>query len=161
MLRDDTLALNYLASRPEVNPARIAALGMSMGSTRTWWLSALDDRIKAAVCVACLTRYQNLLAKGRVRCHGIYYYVPGVLADGIDAESIVGLIAPRPLLTLTGDKDPGSPASGVGIINRFQEQLYQLYGKPENFRGLIYPGVKHAYTRKMWAQSLEFLRHHL
>lgn len=161
MLRDDTLALNYLASRPEVDPARIAAMGMSMGSTRSWWLSALDDRIKAAVCVACLTRYQNLLAKGRVRCHGIYYYVPNLLADRVDTESIVGLIAPRPLLTLTGDKDPGSPASGVGIINRFQEDLYALYGKSDHFSGLIYPGVKHAFTRKMWAQTLEFLRHHL
>ena len=161
MLRDDTLALNYLASRPEVDPARIAAMGMSMGSTRTWWLSALDDRIKAAVCVACLTRYQNLLAKGRVRCHGIYYYVPNLLADGIDAESIVGLIAPRPLLTLTGDKDPGSPAAGVGIINRFQEDLYNLYGKSDNFQGLIYPGVKHAFTRKMWAQTIDLLSRHL
>ena len=36
MVRDDILALNYLASRPEVDPARIAAMGMSMGSTRTW-----------------------------------------------------------------------------------------------------------------------------
>ena len=161
MLRDDTLALNYLAARPEVDPARIAAMGMSMGATRTWWLSALDDRIKVAVSVACLTRYQNLIAEGSTQYHGIYYYVPNLLADGIDAESIIGLIAPHPHLTLTGDRDPGSPAAGVRIINRFQEQLYQLYGQPDSFRGLIYPGVKHAYTRKMWAQSLDFLHRHL
>lgn len=161
MLRDDTLALNYLASRPEVDAARIAAMGMSMGATRTWWLSALDERIKVAVSVACLTRYQNLIADGGMQYHGIYYYVPGLLADRLDAESIVGLIAPRPHLTLTGDRDPGSPAAGVRIINRFQEELYNLYGKPDHFRGLIYPGVKHAWTRKMWAQSLDWLHHYL
>jgi len=43
MVRDDLLALNYLASRPEVDPGRIAAMGMSMGSTRTWWAAALDE----------------------------------------------------------------------------------------------------------------------
>ncbi len=161
MLRDDALALNYLASHPQVDPARIAAMGMSMGATRTWWLSALDDRIKVAVSVACLTRYQNLLAEGGLHNHGIYYYVPNLLSDRIDAESIVGLIAPRPHMTLTGDRDPGSPAAGVRIINRFQEDLYKLYDKSDRFRGLIYPGVKHAYTRKMWAHTLDFLSQYL
>ncbi|MHC4439086.1 MAG: alpha/beta hydrolase family protein [Planctomycetota bacterium] len=161
MVRDDLLALNYLVSRPEVDPKRIAAMGMSMGSTRTWWISALDERIKAAVCVACLTRYQNLIAHGQVRQHGIYYYVPDMLKEKIDAESVVGLIAPRPLLTLTGDKDAGSPADGVRLINAFQEYLYKLYGKPENFRGLIYNRIGHEYTPEMWQETLNWLEKHL
>ena len=161
MVRDDMLALNYLASRPEVNPGRIAAMGVSMGSTRTWWLAALDDRIRVAVCVACLTRYQNLIARGAVNAHGIYYYVPNMLREGIDAESVVGLIAPRPLLTLTGDRDEGSPVDGVQTINAFQEHLYRLHGLPENFRGRLYPGVGHAYTRDMWRETMDWLRTHL
>jgi dienelactone hydrolase len=161
MVRDDLLALNYLLSRPEINPKRIAAMGMSMGSTRTWWATALDERIKVAVCVACLTRYQNLIAHGQVRQHGIYYYVPNMLAEKIDAESVVGLIAPRPLLTLTGDKDAGSPADGVRLINSFQEYLYKLYGKTENFRGFVYKGVGHEYTPKMWKETLNWLKLHL
>src|SRR5262245_29508506 len=55
MLRDEQIALDYLASRPEVDPNRIGAQGMSMGSTRAWWLAAIDDRIKAVVGVACFT----------------------------------------------------------------------------------------------------------
>jgi dienelactone hydrolase len=161
MVRDDLLALNYLISHREVDPKRIAAMGMSMGSTRTWWAAALDDRIKAAVCVSCLTRYQNLIAHGQVGQHGIYYYVPNMLAEKIDAETVVGLIAPRPLLTLTGDKDAGSPVDGVRLINSFQEYLYKLYGKTENFRGLIYKGVKHEYTPEMWKETLSWLRKHL
>jgi dienelactone hydrolase len=161
MVCDDLLALNYLLSRPEVNPKRIAAMGMSMGSTRTWWAAALDKRIKVAVCVACLTRYQNLIAHGQLRQHGIYYYVPNMLAEKIDAESVVGLIAPRPLLTLTGDKDAGSPVDGVKLINSFQEYLYKLYGKTENFRGLVYKGVGHEYTPEMWKETLDWLKEHL
>lgn len=161
MVRDDMLALNLLASRPQVDPHRIAAMGVSMGSTRTWWLAALDDRVKVAVCVACLTRYQNLIARGSVNAHGIYYYVPNLLKESIDAESIVGLIAPRPLLTLTGELDEGSPADGVRIIHAFQEHLYQCYGRPECFQGLLYPNVGHAYTPTMWDQTLRWLNMHL
>jgi len=161
MVRDDLLALNYLLSRPEVDPKRIAAMGMSMGSTRTWWAAALDERIKVAVSVACLTRYQNLIAHGSVRAHGIYYYVPNMLKERIDTESVIGLIAPRPHLTLTGDKDEGSPADGVQIINAFQRHLCTCYGKQDNFRGVVYPGVGHTYTPQMWRETLSWLKKHL
>lgn len=161
MVRDDLLALNYLISRPEVDPDRVAAMGMSMGSTRTWWAAALDERIKVAISVACLTRYQNLIAHGAVREHGIYYYVPNMLKEHIDTESVIGLIAPRPHLTLTGDRDRGSPADGVRIINAFQEHLYRCYDKQENYRGLLYPGVDHTYTSEMWDETLRWLQRHL
>jgi hypothetical protein len=161
MVRDDLLALNYLLSRPEVDPERIAAMGMSMGSTRTWWAAALDERIKVAVSVACLTRYQNLIAHGQIKQHGIYYYVPNMLKEKIDTESVVGLIAPRPHLTLTGDRDGGSPADGVRIINAYQESLYKLYGKPENFRAVLYKGIGHQYTPQMWQETLNWVKRHV
>ena len=161
MVRDDLLALNYLVRRPEVDPQRIAAMGMSMGSTRTWWAAALDERIKAAISVACLTRYKNLIAHGDVRAHGIYYYVPDMLKEKIDTESVIGLIAPRPHLTLTGDKDGGSPVDGVRIINQFQENLYELYDKKDHFRGMVYSGVNHSYTPAMWKETLLWLEKHL
>jgi dienelactone hydrolase len=161
MVRDDLLALDYLVTRPEADPKRIAAMGMSMGSTRTWWAAALDERIKVAVSVACLTRYQDLIAQGNVRCHGIYYYVPGMLQEKIDTEAVVGLIAPRAHLTLTGEQDPGSPAGGVRTINAFQEHLYRLYGQEDHFRGVLYDGVGHVYTPEMWQETLRWLSRHL
>jgi len=156
MLRDDLMALDYLCSRPEVDRKRIGVTGMSMGSTRSWWLAALDERISVAVCVACLTRYQDLIATGRLREHGIYYFVPDVLKY-FDTEAVVSLIAPRPLLTLTGDRDGGSPISGVTTINSFVAGIYSLYGKDECFRGIVYPGVGHRYTAKMWRETLSWL----
>ena len=161
MVRDDQLALNYLVTRPEVDPTRIAAMGLSMGSTRTWWLAALDERIKVAVSVSCLTRYQDLIRDGAINGHGIYYFVPGLLYEKLDMESVVGLIAPRAHLTLTGDQDTGSPASGVRTVNGFQEHLYRLYGKEENFRGILYSGVGHEYTPAMWDETLRWLKKHL
>jgi dienelactone hydrolase len=156
MVRDDLLALNYLARRPEVDSARIAAMGMSMGSTRSWWLAALDERIKVTVSVACLTRYHDLLERGLLSEHGIYYYVPRMIREGMDIEKIVGLIAPRAHLTLTGDSDPGSPVEGVAVINEFQRRLYGLYGS-DNFRGMVYEDVGHTYTPQMWTETMQWL----
>ncbi|MBM3333506.1 acetylxylan esterase [Candidatus Sumerlaeota bacterium] len=153
MVRDDLIALDILSARPEVDPKRVGVTGMSMGSTRSWWIAALDDRPAAAVCVACLTRYQDLIATGQLRAHGIYYFVPGVLRH-FDTEAIVALIAPRPLLTLTGDQDNGSPVSGVRTINSVAQRIYDLYGKPDNFRGVVYESVAHTYTAEMWREML-------
>ena len=97
MLRDDLMALDYLASRPEVDARRIGVTGMSMGATRSWWLMALDERIKTGVAVACLTRYQNLIEHEMLKAHGIYYFVPNLL-NHFDTEAVVALLAPRPAL---------------------------------------------------------------
>jgi len=161
MVCDDMLALNYLGARPEVDPDRIACMGMSMGATRSWWLAAMDDRIKACVSVSCLTRYQNLIAAGAVNQHGFYYFVPGMLSRCIDTEAVVGCIAPRAHLTLTGDQDHGSPVDGVRIINGFQESLYGLYGRRENFRGIIYGGTGHVWNMDMWNAAIDWVTRHV
>lgn len=160
MLRDDLVALDYLATRPEVDARRIGATGMSMGSTRTWWLAALDDRVAAAACVACLTRYQDLLRHRALRRHSIYYFVPGVLRH-FDTEAVVSLIAPRPLLTLTGGRDGGSPRDGVARINRFCASVYGLYGQRARFASAIHPRLGHVYTPAMWRRVLAWFRRHL
>jgi dienelactone hydrolase len=160
MVRDDQIALDVLCARPEVDPQRIGATGISMGSTRTWWLAALDDRVAASVGVCCLTRYEDLLRAGELRAHGIYYFVPGMLKH-FDTEAVTSLIAPRPFLTLSGALDSGSPAAGVTKINAFCAEVYRLYGKPESFKGVLYPGVGHVYTPDMWAEMLGWMDKHL
>ena len=160
MVRDDLIALDYLRRRPEIDPARIGATGMSMGSTRSWWLAALDERVAAAACVACLTRYQDLVRGGALRRHGIYYFVPGMLRH-FDTEAVVSLIAPRPLLTLTGGRDGGSPVAGVRYLNRFCARVWRLYGQRRLFAGTVYPRLGHVYTRAMWTRTLGWLETHL
>lgn len=154
-LRDDQLALDYLLSRPEIDPNRVGVTGISMGATRTWWLMALDERLRAGVAVACLTRYQDLIASGGLNEHGIYYYVPAMLAH-FDTEAVVSLAAPRPLLALTGDQDPGSPADGVRAIEEKAKSVYRLYDVPDSFESRLFPGVGHEYTDEMWSAMLDW-----
>ncbi len=156
MIRDDLMALDYLASRPEVDTNRMGVTGMSMGATRSWWLMALDDRLKAGVPVCCLTRAQNLIENGLLSAHGIYYFVPNLLKH-FDNEAIVALIAPRPVLFLDGDQDKNAPVDGIHAIEAAARPAWRLYGKENNFQSIVYAGQGHLYTPEMWSKTLAWL----
>jgi len=160
ILRDDLVALDYLASRPEVDARRIGVMGMSMGATRAWWLMALDARLKTGVPICCLTRYQNLIEHGLLRAHGIYYFVPNLL-NHFDTEAIVALIAPRPVLFLDGDQDATSPVDGIHAIEAAVRPVYQLYGKEPDFQSIVYQGQGHIYTPEMWQRTLDWFEQKL
>jgi dienelactone hydrolase len=160
MLREEQCLIDYLETRPEVDKSRIAATGMSMGCTRSWWLAAIDDRIQAVVGVACFTRYTELIAHGNLRKHGIYYFVPGVLQH-CDTEAIHALIAPRPHLELSGDQDGGAPTDGIEDLEKKLGALYRLYGKGENFRSVIYKDTGHEYLPEMRDQMVAWFEKHL
>jgi dienelactone hydrolase len=154
-VRDDRIALDYLCARPEVDKTKIGTTGMSMGSTRAWWLAAVDDRISAVVGVACLTRYENLIAHGQLRQHGVYYFANGLLKH-FDTEGVLALIAPRPFLALTGELDAGSPADGIRILEERVGEVYAALKTRERFRSVIYPEIGHAFTPEMRREMLNW-----
>jgi dienelactone hydrolase len=160
ILRDDRLALDYLASRRDVDASRIGATGISMGATRTWWLMALDARVAAGVSIACLTRYTELVKHRQLAAHGIYYYVPGMLAH-FDTEAVVSLIAPRPALFLNGDLDAGSPSDGIRLIAAAARPAWTLYGAGADFQSRIYRGVGHACVPDMWTRMWRWFDRYL
>jgi hypothetical protein len=158
MVRDDQIALDYLCSRAEVDASRIGVTGISMGSTRAWWLMALDDRPRAAVCVACMTRYEELIRQGGLHEHGIYYFVPGLLKH-FDTEAVIACAAPRPMLFMTGDQDGGSPIDGVRTLGGIVSHVYALHGEDARprFDSLIYPGLGHVYVPEMWQKTVAWM----
>jgi len=160
MLRDEQCLIDYLETRPEVDKNRIAATGMSMGCTRAWWLAAIDDRIQAIVGVACFTRYTELIAHGNLRRHGIYYFVPGVFKH-FDTEAIYALVAPRPMLMLSGDQDGGAPTDGILVLEKKLAEVYRLYGKEDNFRSIIYRDTGHEYLPEMRVEMAAWFERHV
>jgi len=156
ILRDDLMALDYLATRPEVDTNNIGVMGMSMGATRAWWLMALDERFKTGVPICCMTRCQNLIQQELLKAHGIYYFVPNLL-NHFDTEAIIAQIAPRPVLFLDGDSDGTSPVDGIHAIEAAVRPVYRLYGSEQNFESIVYEGQGHVYTPAMWQRTLEWL----
>lgn len=137
MVYDSLRALDWLIARPQVDPARIGTLGISMGSTMAWWLAALDERVKVTVDICCLTDFHTLLAKKGLSLHGVYYYVPGLLKRFTTAQ-INALIAPRAHLGLAGLQDKLTPVEGLDIIDRELTRVYAEAGHPERWKLLRY-----------------------
>ena len=133
MMFDEVRALDYLASRPEVDPARLGAFGMSMGATKAWWLAALDSRVHLCLDVCCLTDYDELIRIHNPKGHGIYYYVPSLLKHFSTAD-INELIVPRPRLSVNGRQDRLTPPAGVEKVRDHLMPLYAKYGHAEDCR---------------------------
>lgn len=158
MLHDDLSALAYLRSRPEVDAGRIGAAGMSLGASRTTWVGALDESVKAIAPISQMTRYRDFADAGDLAGHAIYYFVPGMLASGIDMEHIVAITAPRHQLILTGDRDPLSPLPGIHKVMAYARAVYRELGAADKLDIVLYEGVAHAYLPAMVEAAVAFFR---
>lgn len=155
MVYDALKAVDYLVSRPDVDPRRLATLGMSMGSSTAQWLGALDPRIQVVVDICCLSDWHTLVELDRLQAHGIYYYVPDLL-NHFTAAQLNALIAPRAHLSLAGDQDRLTPVAGLEKIDRELRNVYAASGRPENWKLLRYDGG-HRETPAMRAEIRAWL----
>jgi dienelactone hydrolase len=159
MIYDSLKAVDWLVTREDVDPARLATLGMSMGSSMAQYLAALDTRVKVTVDICCLVEYETLLAKHFQSHHGVYMYVPGLLKHFSSAQ-INALIAPRAHLSLTGTRDELEPAEGVDIIDRELTRVYAAQGRPDHWKIARYD-AGHQETPEGRVEALAFLKRFL
>ncbi|MDT7810119.1 MAG: hypothetical protein QOJ42_35 [Acidobacteriaceae bacterium] len=159
MMFDELRALSYLASRPEVDPARLGAFGMSMGATKAWWLAGLDPRVRVAMDVCCLTDYQSLIDAGGLSKHGVYYFVPGLLKH-FDTFQINELIVPRAHLSVNGRRDDLTPPAGVEQVREKLLPLYRGYGKAEDCKIELFD-CAHEELPEMRREILTWMDKHL
>ena len=93
--------IDYLTSRPDVDPQRIAVTGISGGGAATFWIAAADERVTVAVPVsgmADLPSYiGNRVINGHCDCMFLYNTFQWPWAR------IAALVAPRPLLFANSD----------------------------------------------------------
>jgi hypothetical protein len=159
MLFDEFRALDYLASRPEVDPQRLGAFGMSMGATKAWWLAALDPRVKLCMDVCCLTDFEELIKAHSLSEHGIYYYVPSLLKHFQTAQ-INELIVPRAHLSVNGRLDPLTPPAGVEKIRDYLQPLYRAHGKERDLHVELFE-CEHVELPTMRTLILEWMDRYL
>ncbi len=159
MLFDELRALDYLASRPEVDPRRLGVFGMSMGATKAWWLAALDPRVRTCIDVCCLTDFEELIRSHGLKEHGIYYYVPRLLQHFQTAQ-INALIAPRPRLSLNGRLDALTPPAGVEKVRDHLLPLYRRLGREQDCDIRLFD-CAHGELPEMRARILDWLDEYL
>lgn len=156
MVYDNLRALDYLQTRDDIDENRVGTMGMSMGSTMSWWLAALDERIKVCVDLCCLTDYEALIEEKGLGLHGIYYYVPDLL-NHFTTSQINALIAPRAHFGLAGKLDPLTPLKGLEKIDKNLKEVYNAEKAPEAWQLRIY-NVGHVETPEMRQDIMEFFK---
>jgi dienelactone hydrolase len=100
---DGLRALDYLASRPEVDPARLGCTGNSGGGTLTAYLMALDDRIAVAAPSCYITSLERLFAT--IGPQDAEQNITGQIAAGMEHADFITLRAPKPTLITAGTRD--------------------------------------------------------
>jgi dienelactone hydrolase len=135
-IHDGMRAIDYLVSRPEVDPDRIGATGCSGGGTQTTYISALDPRIKATAVACYMNSFQTLFA-GSIG--DSEQSVPGFLANGLDQTDYVELFAPKPWLIASTENDFFTPPGARQVFDEAQ-RWYSLYDAKERVKWVVGPG---------------------
>jgi len=130
---DAKRALDYLASRPEVDASRLGAVGCSGGGALTTFIGALDSRLKA-VAPACYINSYRLLFAGPDPDSEMS--LPNFIASGLDMADFVELSAPNPWLILATEGDYFTPA-GARLVYEEARRWFGLYGGEEKLRFFV------------------------
>jgi len=134
---DGMKAIDYLQSRPEVDPERIGCMGLSFGGTMTTWLSLLDERIKAADII-CYSDTFPRFAIARANFCGSQF-LPG-LYRLCDVGDLHGLIAPRPLLLEIGLFDTCFLYEDAIVARDQAKRIYEAAGAADRLWIDEFPG---------------------
>src|SRR5262249_8584798 len=133
---DAKRSIDYLVSRPEVDPARIGAAGCSGGGALTTFVGSLDSRIKAVI-PACFPNSFRLMFTGPDPHSEMT--LPGHLAIGLDTADFVELSAPTPWLIQATEQDYFTPP-GARMMYEEARRWYRLYGAKDKIDFFIGPG---------------------
>ena len=123
LVQDGMRALDYLVTRPEVDPARTGATGIGAGGALTMYTAALDERVRVALVNSYLGKYVvTSLDEEHCPCNDI----PGILRCA-EMGDVGALIAPRPVMFVNGRRDLSTTNAARGSFGIVQ-QMYRLLG---------------------------------
>jgi len=147
---DDQRAVDYLASRPDVDATRIGCCGLSGGGLRTVMLTGADERIRCSCCVGMMTTWRDYLLN-KCYTHTWMCYVPGLSRD-LDYPEVLGLGAPNPVLVLNNRQDDLFTMPEMERADRILTEVYKKAGAPERYRASFYDGP-HKFDREMQKEA--------
>ena len=156
MFWDDVRTVDYLLTRPDVDPPRIGCVGLSVGGLRSCHLAALDERIRAAVVVGWMASFPAQLRKHVRNTIGHTKLVPG-LYQHLDYPDIASLSMPTPMLVINGSQDGLFDLEGVKASFAKLNACYAKAGVPSHCRTLLYD-TPHEFNAAMQAEAWAWLK---
>lgn len=154
LFHGDRVALNYLLTRPEVDPGRIGCMGLSIGGFRSAHLFGLDGRIKTGIVAGWMTTYSSLLFD-HLRWHTWMIYVPGQ-HRWLDLPDVASLNAPNPLMIVNCAHDSLFTHEGMNGAAHKLRSVYKAMGAEQRFMHKMY-GVPHSLNLEMRDDAIAWL----
>ena len=161
--------IDYLATRKDVDAARIGLTGISKGGIETYLAAAADPRVAAAVPYIGVQSFKWALDNGQWRAriatiqdafdasaaaagkpagsvdfvrHFYARVVPGI--DGqFDGPAMLAAIAPRPLLVINGDSDANTPIAGVRLSVATAKPFYDAANATDKLQLIVQENTPH------------------
>jgi hypothetical protein len=155
---EDLRAAEFLATRPEVDPQRVAAMGLSMGSFRTWQLAALSDHVAAGVAVCWMATAKGLMVPGNNQTRGQSAFTmthPGLL-HLLDYPDVASLACPRPMLFYNGLQDGLFPVPSVRDAYAKMRHVWKSQGADNRLETKLWD-VPHVFNRDMQDEAFAWL----
>ncbi len=161
--------IDYLQTRDDVDPNRIGLAGISKGGIEAWMAAATDERIRVVVPDIAVQSFAWSFSQdrwqGRVRTVGdaaravatdmgkasvdaesakalFSKLLPGIF-DKFDCPQMLPAIAPRPMLILSGDKDPNNPIEGAELAFAAARAAYRQQNATDRLRIKVGKGLGH------------------
>ncbi len=151
-------AIDYLCTRPDVDPEKIGVTGISGGGAATFWIAAADERVKVAVPVSGMADLEfyvkNKGINGHCDCMFLYNTYQW------DWTTIAAMVAPRPLLFANSDKDAIFPMDANRRVVTKLKKIYTMYEQPNLVDEYVSVGG-HDYRPDLRVAVFRFFNKHL
>lgn len=175
--------VDHLRTREDVDPDRIGLIGISKGGIEAYLAAAVDPRIAATVSCIGVQSFRWGLEhdawQGRVKTiqrafdligaeagitnltpefvMNVYDRVAPGIYGAFDGPAMLPLIAPRPLLVITGDSDPNTPLPGVLEAAAAARKAYHQAGAADHFELRIQEKTGHQFRPESERAAIQWL----
>jgi dienelactone hydrolase len=141
LAQEDMRAAEFLATQPQVDRRRVAAIGFSMGAYRAWQVAALSDAVTAVVAANWMATTEGLMVAGNNQLKGssAWHMLHPGLVRYLDYPDVASLAAPKPALFIAGADDHLFPPASAQAAFGKMAQVWQAWQAPERFEARILP----------------------
>ena len=130
----------YLRSRDDVDPSRVAIAGLCQGGMDTWLTGGLDEGFCAVAPIRSASTMGVHFAEMLYTANADVSPFPFGILNVCDVEHLRAAVAPRPLLVRANLPDNWWPLSGLDDIESLTRKVYRLYGAEDriDFRAEVH-----------------------